>query len=276
MAVRTAAIAGFVLKSADPPGLADFYVAALGFEVERRAADRVRLRLVASRLDIEPASGRPYPEDVPGFSTLFQHFALATRDMGASFNRLRTAGFQPARAASGDERCRLEAGGTGWRAITRGGPVTLPASSGGVTAFKFRDPEGHPLELIRFPGDAEAPRIDHTAISVADWPLSLAWYEALGLKRVGGSLNQGPTQAALDGLDGPVVDIVALAPPQAGPHMELLAYRAPPSRADPPPAVDDVAATRIILACSDAPPEPAPFQDPDGHWLQWERRPDAR
>lgn len=32
----------------------------------------------------------------------------------------------------------------------------LPESSGGVTAFKFRDPDGHPLELLAFP-DGKVP-----------------------------------------------------------------------------------------------------------------------
>ena len=39
----------------------------------------------------------------------------------------------------------------GWTTISTDGPQLLPASSGGVTAYKFRDPEGHPLELIAFP-----------------------------------------------------------------------------------------------------------------------------
>ncbi|ODR96565.1 hypothetical protein AUC70_14945 [Methyloceanibacter stevinii] len=41
--------------------------------------------------------------------------------------------------------------------VTAGAPVLLPPNTGSVTAFKFRDPEGHPLELISFPdgvGDA--------------------------------------------------------------------------------------------------------------------------
>ncbi len=281
--MKALAIAGFVLKSADPGALADFYVRAFGFSLQARSERFARLRLGATRLDIEPGTGRPYPDDVPGCSTLFQHFAIATAHMGASFERLRMAAFQAARpwpgASPGGEGCRLEAGGTdvggGWTAISRDGPVTLPASSGGVSALKFRDPEGHPLELIQFPGDGSAARIDHSAISVAEHARSLAWYEALGFCIASRSLNRGPEQAALDGLADPVVDVVGLAPEQPAPHLELLAYRAPPVRRDPPPALDDIAATRIILACTDAPANSAPFQDPDGHWLQWEISPAA-
>ena len=39
----------------------------------------------------------------------------------------------------------------GWRPISEGGPQLLPPSNGAVRAFKFRDPDGHPLELIWFP-----------------------------------------------------------------------------------------------------------------------------
>ncbi len=39
----------------------------------------------------------------------------------------------------------------GWTAISTDGPQRLPPSSGGVAAFKFRDPDGHPLELLAFP-----------------------------------------------------------------------------------------------------------------------------
>ena len=63
----------------------------------------------------------------------------------------------------------------GARLISRGGPVTLPPSAGEITAVKFRDPEGHPLELIEFPNGSSAVwsgegmlGIDHSAIGVAD------------------------------------------------------------------------------------------------------------
>ena len=46
----------------------------------------------------------------------------------------------------------------GWTPISTSGPQLLPAASGGVSAFKFRDPEGHPLELIAFPPGAVPPQ----------------------------------------------------------------------------------------------------------------------
>ena len=60
-----------------------------------------------------------------------------------------------------------------------------------MTAYKFRDPEGHPLELISFPETNDSTKshdtpqpfmcIDHSAISVADSKRSVVFYESLGL-----------------------------------------------------------------------------------------------
>ena len=97
----------------------------------------------------------------------FQHFAIVTQDMDAAMHRLQRLLPQP---------------------ISSCGPVQLPAASGGVTAYKFRDLDGHALELIRFPagsGDSrwQHPKpgaltlgIDHTAIGTSDLAHSLAYY----------------------------------------------------------------------------------------------------
>ena len=84
------------------------------------------------------AVGRSFPP-VAGWSPLFQHFAIVVADMAAAYAQLRA---QP-----------------GWSAISIGGPQVLPPASGNVTAFKFRDPEGHPLELLAFSPDKHARRI---------------------------------------------------------------------------------------------------------------------
>jgi catechol 2,3-dioxygenase-like lactoylglutathione lyase family enzyme len=127
--------------------------------------------------------------------------------------------------------------------ITRGGrPVVLPAESGGVTALKFRDPDGHPLELLSFAEHA-APRhwrdvatraggaltlgIDHSAFVVAD---AARWIDfgttVLGLSMQSRQTNRGIAQARLDDRDDAVVDVVAMkaAAPHATPHLELLGY----------------------------------------------------
>ena len=127
------------LNSANPVALAPFYVEALGFsrlssvqdiDPERRAT---HLALGPTRLDLVDVgqSGRPYPDDVPAWSALFQHCAIRTNDIATAIARLEQIGrFKP---------------------ISTDGPQRLPQASGGVTAYKFRDPEGHPLELISFP-----------------------------------------------------------------------------------------------------------------------------
>ena len=122
-------------------------------------------------------------------------------------------------------------------------PVRLPANTGSVTAFKFRDPEGHPLELIFFPPGVGDPQwqdkaasgivgYDHTAISVMDVNRSVAFYtELLGFKIGARSLNTGVEQDRLDGLTDCEVDVVALEPAsEVTPHVELLHYRMPPGR----------------------------------------------
>lgn len=214
--------------------------------------------------------GRPYPPDAAASDLAFQHFAIVVADMDAAYRRL--------------------LGVSGWRAISSEGPVRLPATSGGATAFKFRDPEGHPLELIAFAADKSPRRwraghregpclgIDHSAISVADTARSTAFYEQLGFRVSGRSHNRGAEQARLDGLDAPDVEVTALATARQTPHIELLRYRE--ARTDRGLLRnDDVAATRLVL-------EAAPrsdgreavgqrsLLDPDGHRLVIEAPPD--
>lgn len=217
------------LNARQPQALADFFVRALGFGLEAADGVIVVLELGDSRLEIAGCEGKAYPT-VPGWSPLFQHFAITTTNMAAAVERLERAG--------------------GWTAISRNGPQCLPANTGGVTAFKFRDPEGHPLELIVFPGEAAdaPPRIDHSAISIADTRASIAFYQALGLTVGAQSLNQGPEQDQLDGLSGALVEVTALRVPGGGTHVELLCYRGDYLRAAPPAALQDVAATRLVWA----------------------------
>ena len=114
-------------------------------------------------------------------------------------HRLRICAFSISRSSSPIWRqaYRRLCSVSGWTAISIDGPQRLPASSGGVSAFKFRDPDGHPLELLAFPDGAWpahwqarsngdlALGIDHSAISVSDSARSIAFYEALGLRVAG-------------------------------------------------------------------------------------------
>ena len=228
-----------------PDRLAAFYEAAFGFVRCHRfggiLGNSVELLLGQQEialLGVRPY-GRPYPADVPGWNPLFQHVAIVTNDMAAAYARLSTV--------------------ADWTPISSSGPQQLPAASGGVTAFKFRDPEGHPLELIAFAPDSVPAQwrtgskegflgIDHSAISVTTTQKSITFYERLGLKRGGGSLNIGPEQSCLDDVKNAVVEVTALKPFQATPHVELLCYRGDFDRHVPPQLFSDATATRLVFA----------------------------
>jgi catechol 2,3-dioxygenase-like lactoylglutathione lyase family enzyme len=115
-------------------------------------------------------------------------------------------------------------------------PETIPAAAG-VSAFYFRDPDGHNLELISFPADKGEGRwqakdrvflgIDHTALAVADTDVSAGLYVgALGMQIAGESLNFGTEQEHLNGVFGCRVRITGLRA-DAGIGVEFLDYRAP-------------------------------------------------
>ncbi|MGO8955421.1 MAG: VOC family protein [Rhodomicrobium sp.] len=279
----------------EPERLAAFYQRAFGFVQNGGAALApfpglpgatayiVTLSLGGQKIElvsIQP-QGLPYPGDVPGWNSLFQHFAIVVSDMAAAYAKLSAL--------------------TGWRAISSQGPQVLPASSGGVAAYKFCDPEGHPLELLAFPADAVPERwhkssaslclgIDHSAISVADTSRSAAFYRRLGLRRAGGSRNTGLAQDRLDNIEGAAVEVTALEPAEPVPHVELLCYRGFANRESNVPAINDAAATQLVFSVENARAldalcaqnsgalfsGPVPFEegtarammrDPDGHLL---------
>jgi catechol 2,3-dioxygenase-like lactoylglutathione lyase family enzyme len=198
---------------------------ALGFG---GVAQELKMRLGAEEIVLAQveAAGRPFPVGGSSNDLWFQHLAIVVSDMDAAYTRIRSS--------------------AGWQAISTEGPETLPQSSGGVRAFKFRDPDGHPLELLWFPPLPAVPKwhdrarvaradepflgIDHSALSVSSARRSLAFYRSLGLRIADESLNSGPEQSRLDGLNEARVRITSLrAAASTGPGLELLAYR-PPGR----------------------------------------------
>lgn len=263
MSARVYAIVAFRLTTAEPERLASFY-RQLGFTAGEQeqipqgelallglkgCGTRLPLHLGAQRLDLDcfDQRGRAYPPGASSADLCFQHLALVTDSVASAWGRAAAAG-----ATS----------------ISRQGPVTLPAAAGGVTAIKFRDPEGHPLEFLQFPPDSEGQwrgrgllGIDHSAISVSEKGASRRFYAALGLSVRGATLNHGPEQAALDGLSEPMVDVVAMATANVTPHLELLAYRGAADRAAGPLQANDVAATRIVWRAD----RDTLLRDPDNH-----------
>ncbi|MDX7949725.1 VOC family protein [Lichenihabitans sp. Uapishka_5] len=222
--------------------------------------------------------GRPYPTGSRSSDLWFQHCAVVVSDMASAYTRVMQAGAQP---------------------ISEHGPQRLPANTGGVAAFKFRDPTGHPLELLFFPtgiGDPSwhtaAPPVfqgvDHTAIAVSDADTSAAFYaDVLAFTVTACTRNAGIEQSKLDAVPNDAVDVVALQPGASPPHLELLGYRTGSRRAAPAASGIDAVASRTILVGDMARirarlsarghamrqgvwdgSSALSFQDPDGHrWI---------
>lgn len=269
MKAEVTAITSFRITTVQPKRLAQFYKD-LGFtagDCQSIPDDEIRLLGLAKggtretlwlgnqsiALDTFHRPGRPYPADSGSADLCFQHFALVTDNAEVAWLRAARLGAVP---------------------ISNGGPVKLPSSAGGVTAIKFRDPEGHPLELLQFPLGRRNQwhgqgllGIDHSAISVSNAAASRRFYTAFGLSLQCPTLNKGPTQMALDGLAGVEVEVLPMIPGAQTPHLELLAYRIPVGRPAGRLEPNDIAGTRIVWAADCD----AFVRDPDGHLHQFVR-----
>ena len=107
-----------------------------------------------------------------------------------------------------------------------------------MTAFKFRDHDGHPLELLAFP-EGHVPGqwrtangagcflgVDHTAIAVSDWARSARFFGSVfGFGTGTRTENRGREQADLDDVNDVHVSVTRLAPDLPAPQLELLHYR---------------------------------------------------
>jgi catechol 2,3-dioxygenase-like lactoylglutathione lyase family enzyme len=277
---RIGGLARFGLTTADAKCAAQFYQAAFGCrqiatdrisgpDFERLmgvtgGADRITLNLGREIIQLVQYDlpGEPYPRESSSSDLVFQHFAIVVADMKRALQHLSAI--------------------AGWAAISTAGPQCLPESSGGVTAFKFRDPEGHPLELLAFPDDARSDwpiispdqiclGIDHSAISVSDSAASIAFYQNLGLSVSARSFNHGPEQQRLDDIPGAQVDVTALAPCHPTPHLELLCYRRAQQRPASVRRSNDIASTHLVFElpwdanAADGHVAACSMCDPDGH-----------
>lgn len=176
-----------------------------------------RLRLV----QFLAPEGRPVPQDSRSNDLWFQHIAIVVSDIDRAYEHLRA---HKVRHAS-----------TGPQTL----PTTIPQAAG-ISAFYFKDPDGHPLEVIHFPPDKGDPRwhaprasddlflgIDHTAIVVADTEASLRFYrDVLGMRVAGESENFGTEQEHLNNVFGARLRITGLRA-GSGPGVELLEYLTP-------------------------------------------------
>ena len=236
------------------------YVATFGCRVEHRAdiepsltrvlcirrarGRRSLLRLGRERIELlefTDSAGRPYPPGSTSTDLWFQHVAIVVNDMTDAHQRVMA-----------NRR---------FRPISRHGPVRLPDNSGGVTAFKFRDHDGHPLELLAFP-EGDVPRqprsangtwpflgVDHTAIAVSDSARSARFFGSVfGFSTGTRTENRGPGQADLDDVDDVHVSVTRLAPDLPAPRMELLRYHVGTRRPIPhDTASNDIVATHCAV-----------------------------
>ncbi len=218
----------------------NFYTQALAFELvsditvegenysDLEGVPGAKIRIVTLRLGDElielmeylNIQRKPIPSDSQSNDLWFQHLAIVVSDMDRAYAHLRSFPIEPISVA----------------------PQTIPPeneASGGVRAFKFKDPDGHDLELIWFPPDKGQDKwhqnshslflgIDHSAMSISNTERSLHFYrDLLGMQIDSRSLNWRPTQSRLDNLPGAEVKITALRPVQDGVGIELLDYIVP-------------------------------------------------
>jgi catechol 2,3-dioxygenase-like lactoylglutathione lyase family enzyme len=209
----------------------------------------VSMRLGAERIELTEfltPHGRPAPADSRSNDVWFQHVAIITNDIEQGYLWLRRHNVRQVSP----------------------GPQRLPdwnPKAGGIKAFYFRDPDGHPLEILEFPPDKGETRwhrrsdriflgIDHTAIVVADTESSLRFYrDVLGLRIAGESENWGPEQERLNDVVGARLRITTLRA-ASGPGIELLEYLTPRTGRSAPtnPAVNDLVHWHTTVVPADA------------------------
>ena len=187
----------------------------------------LRIRVVRMRLGDEfielteylAPKGRPIPVDSRSNDRWFQHIAIIVSDMDKAYSWLRQNKIEHASS----------------------GPQRLPdwnRNAAGISAFYFKDPDGHPVEVLQFPPDKGLAKwhqatsklflgIDHTAIVVSDTDASIKFYrDVLGMHIAGESENYGTEQEHLNNVFGAHLRITALRG-TSGPGIELLDYLAP-------------------------------------------------
>jgi catechol 2,3-dioxygenase-like lactoylglutathione lyase family enzyme len=187
----------------------------------------LRIRVVRMKLGEEfielteylAPKGRPIPVDSRSNDRWFQHIAIIVSDIDKAYAWLRENKVEHASS----------------------GPQRLPEwnkNAAGISAFYFKDPDQHPLEVLQFPPDKGLEKwhrpanklflgIDHTAIVVWDTESSVKFYrDLLGMHVTGESENYGTEQEHLNNVFGAHLRITALRG-TSGPGIELLEYLAP-------------------------------------------------
>jgi catechol 2,3-dioxygenase-like lactoylglutathione lyase family enzyme len=233
----------------------DFYTRVLTFEKisdQELAGDEIerlygifgaRIRVARLRLGDESIElteflvpkGRPIPVDSRSNDRWFQHIAIIVSDMDHAYTVLR--------------QNRVDFASTGPQRLPNWNP-----NAAGIRAFYFKDPDGHPLEILWFPEGKGLAKwhhktdrlflgIDHPAIVVSDTDAALKFYrDTLGLRVAGTSDNYGPEQAHLNLVQGAHLRITSLRAVD-GPGIEFLEYLMPN---DGRPAPSDLRTNDIV------------------------------
>ena len=192
-------------------------------------------------LQFPGSPGAPVPVDARSNDLSFQHVAIIVSDMDRAYAVLRQNHVQHISSY----------------------PQRLPdwnPNAAGIRAFYFRDPDGHPLEILQFPAGKGNPKwqlaegrlflgIDHTAIAVSSTDDSLNFYrDLLGLHIVGESDNYGFEQEHLNNVFGAHLRITSLRSPD-GIGVEFLEYLTPRDGRPAPTTVSasDVAHHETVL-----------------------------
>jgi catechol 2,3-dioxygenase-like lactoylglutathione lyase family enzyme len=170
-------------------------------------------------IDFIYPEGKDYPEDSKSNDLWFQHIAIITSNMDSAYawlklNDVKNISVEPQRLPDWNK------------------------NAGGIKAFYFQDPDGHPLEILEFPPDKGNAKwhkksnqlflgIDHTAIAVSNTDESLKFYrDVLGMEVGAESENYGIEQARLNNVEGAHLKITGLHS-DFGPGIEFLNYLSP-------------------------------------------------
>ena len=232
--ITTQAVQAIGLTVSDASSASEFFTGAFDFTVTADAVlsgdaasylygvPNAQVRVVSLTLGQETirlmqflsGTGKAVPEDSKSNDLWFQHFAIIVSDMDKAYAQLQEFSFTPISPE----------------------PQTLPND---IKAFKFRDADGHPLELLQFPPglgpdhwqekDKLFLGIDHSAISIASTERSLALYrDILGLTHQGSFTNIGIKQETMDNLFSAKVIVTSLTPANGRLGVEFLDYLTPP------------------------------------------------
>ena len=174
--------------------------------VKNAVVHLVKLKLGDERIELIDfiyPEGKGYPEDSHSNDFWFQHIAIITSNMDSAYawlklNDVKNISVEPQRLPDWNK------------------------NAGGIKAFYFQDPDGHPLEILEFPPDKGNVKwhkksdqlflgIDHTAIAVSNTDESLKFYrDVLGMEIGGESENYGIEQSRLNNVEGAHLKITGL------------------------------------------------------------------